>query len=56
MNNTIKVKIESTKNGYSAYSDDVPGCISFGENFEEIKRNMKEAIEAHLELLEYLFF
>jgi len=41
--------IEKTKTGYSAYSPDVPGCIATGEAKDEIERNIKEAIEFHLE-------
>ncbi|MFW5883491.1 MAG: type II toxin-antitoxin system HicB family antitoxin [Verrucomicrobiota bacterium] len=41
--------IEKTSTGYSAYSPDLPGCVSTGATREEIERNMKEAIEFHLE-------
>lgn len=41
--------IEKTKIGYSAYAPDVPGCIATGETKDEIERNIKEAIEFHLE-------
>jgi predicted RNase H-like HicB family nuclease len=41
--------IEPTSTGYSAYSPDLPGCVSTGENREEVERNMKEAIEFHLD-------
>lgn len=41
--------IEETKTGYSAYSPDVPGCIATGETKDEVERNIKEAIEFHLE-------
>jgi predicted RNase H-like HicB family nuclease len=41
--------IESTETGFSAYSPDVPGCVSTGATREEIERNMREAIELHLE-------
>lgn len=41
--------IEKTSTGYSAYSPDVPGCIATGETKEEVERNIKEAIELHLE-------
>jgi len=41
--------IEETSTGYSAYSPDVPGCIATGETKDEIERNIKEAIEFHLE-------
>jgi len=41
--------IEKTSTGYSAYSPDVPGCIATGETKDEVERNIKEAIEFHLE-------
>lgn len=51
---TIIVKLEKTETGFSSYSDDVPGCISVGDTLDEIKINMAEAIQFHLEsLLEY---
>lgn len=41
--------IEKTKTGYSAYSPDLPGCVSTGKTIEETEKNMKEAIEFHIE-------
>lgn len=41
--------IEPTSTGYSAYSPDLPGCVSTGATQEEVERNMHEAIEFHLE-------
>ncbi len=43
------VVIEKTGTGYSAYSPDLPGCISAGASREEIEKNMEEAIEFHLD-------
>lgn len=43
------VVIEPTDTGFSAYSPDLPGCISTGATREEVERNMQEAIELHLE-------
>lgn len=43
------VVIEKTKTGYSAYSPDLPGCISTGETREEVEQNMREAVEFHLD-------
>jgi predicted RNase H-like HicB family nuclease len=43
------VVIEKTETGYSAYSPDLPGCISTGSTRDEIERNMQEAIDFHLE-------
>jgi len=33
----------------SAYVPDLPGCITTGQTVEEIERNIREAIELHLE-------
>ncbi|HEY9826879.1 MAG TPA: type II toxin-antitoxin system HicB family antitoxin [Stenomitos sp.] len=41
--------IEKTGTGYSAYSPDLPGCISTGLTYEEVEKNMREAIEFHLD-------
>ena len=41
--------IEKTDTGYSAYSPDLPGCVSTGVTREETEANMKEAIAFHLE-------
>lgn len=45
---------ERTPNNYSAYSPDLPGCMSTGKTWEEIQENIREAITSHLEsLMEY---
>ena len=41
--------VEETATGYSAYSPDVGGCVSTGRTRDEVERNMREAIEFHLE-------
>jgi len=41
--------IEETGTGYSAYSPDVPGCVSTGRTRQEAEQSMREAIEFHLE-------
>jgi predicted RNase H-like HicB family nuclease len=43
------IVIEPTTTGFSAYSPDLPGCVSTGATREEVERNMQEAIELHLE-------
>lgn len=42
------IVIEKTKNNYSAYSPDLPGCVATGSTREEVEQNMYEAIEMHL--------
>jgi len=41
--------IEDTATGFSAYSPDLPGCVATGATREEIKREMHDAIEFHIE-------
>ena len=41
--------VEKTDTGYSAYSPDINGCIATGATKDEVEKNMKEAIEFHLE-------
>jgi predicted RNase H-like HicB family nuclease len=43
------VVVEKGPNNYSAYVPDLPGCISTGKTLEEIKANIREAVELHLE-------
>jgi predicted RNase H-like HicB family nuclease len=43
------VVIEPTATGFSAYSPDLPGCVSTGATHEEVEANMREAIEFHLD-------
>ena len=37
---------------WGAYVPDLPGCITTGETFEEARRNIREAIELHVEGLQ----
>lgn len=43
------VVVEHTVRGYSAYSPDLPGCISTGATRSAVEANMREAIEFHIE-------
>lgn len=43
------VIIEKALGNYSAYVPDLPGCVSTGDTREEIERNIREAIEVHLD-------
>jgi predicted RNase H-like HicB family nuclease len=43
------VVIEKAEANYSAFSPDLPGCITVGDTIEETIHNMKEAIELYLE-------
>lgn len=46
------VVVERTQTGYSAYSPDLPGCVSTGRTREEVEANMREALEFHIEGLQ----
>ena len=43
------VVIEKGARNYSAYVPDLPGCVSVGDTPDEIKAEIREAIEFHLE-------
>jgi predicted RNase H-like HicB family nuclease len=43
------VVIEKTATGFSAYSPDLLGCVTTGATREDVERNMKAAIDLHLE-------
>jgi predicted RNase H-like HicB family nuclease len=41
--------VEQTRTGFSAYSPDLPGCVSTGRTREDVEQNMREAIAFHLD-------
>ncbi|MFT5395235.1 MAG: putative RNase H-like HicB family nuclease [Gammaproteobacteria bacterium] len=41
--------IEKSETGYSAYSPDLPGCVSTGSTHEDTEQNMREAISFHID-------
>ena len=43
------IVIEAAGNNFSAYVPDLPGCIATGATIEETERQIREAIEFHLE-------
>lgn len=45
---TVKVVIEKTRIGFSAYVPQLAGCISTGSSVEMAKNRITDAIEAHL--------
>ena len=47
----IVVEKEPENGGYSAYSPTMPGCFSNGKSIEEAKRNIREAVQQHIESL-----
>lgn len=47
--NQINVILEKTNTGYSAYSSDVPGCVSTGDTMDRVKEQFSEALKFHRE-------
>jgi predicted RNase H-like HicB family nuclease len=47
----IVIEKEAEDEGYYAYSPTLPGCFSNGKTIEEARRNIREAIELHVESL-----
>lgn len=43
------IVIEKSETGYSAYSPDLPGCVSTGDTLENTEQNMREAIAFHID-------
>ena len=45
------IVIEQAEGNFSAYVPDLPGCITTGRTLEETDRNIREAIQGHLQTL-----
>jgi len=43
------IVIENAGPNYSAYVPDLQGCVATGATLEEVEREIREAIEFHLE-------
>jgi len=43
------IVVEKAANNYSAYVPDLPGCIATGDTIEETEREIRVAIEFHIE-------
>jgi predicted RNase H-like HicB family nuclease len=43
------IVIENAGSNYSAYVPDLPGCVATGGTPEEVEREIREAIEFHIE-------
>jgi len=43
------IVVENAGSNYSAYAPDLPGCAATGATVEEAQREIREAIEFHLE-------
>jgi predicted RNase H-like HicB family nuclease len=45
------VVIERSPNNYGAWVPDLDGCVSTGKTLEEVKENIAEAIQMHIEVM-----
>lgn len=43
------IVVEKAENNYSAYVPDLPGCVATGHTVEETEREIRGAIELHIE-------
>ncbi|ANE53933.1 type II toxin-antitoxin system HicB family antitoxin [Methylomonas sp. DH-1] len=43
------VVVEKVEQNYSAYVPDLPGCIATGQSVEEVEREIRFAIEFHIQ-------
>ena len=43
------VVIEKARSNFSAYVPDLPGCVATGNTIEEVEKEIREAIEFHIE-------
>jgi len=43
------VVIEKAKSNFSAFVPDLPGCVATGSTMDEVGRQIREAIEFHIE-------
>ena len=43
------IVIEKAEGNYGAYVPDLPGCVAIGDTIEETRREIREAIEFHIE-------
>lgn len=51
MNVRYAVIFERAQNNWAAYVADLPGCITTGKTLEETERNIRQAIEGHLQTM-----
>ena len=43
------IVVEKSANNYSAYVPDLPGCVATGHTVEEAEREIRDAIEFHIQ-------
>ena len=51
MSYKVSIVIEKDEDGYYAYCPELEGCQSQGDSFEQVMKNIKEAIELYLETI-----
>ena len=51
MKQKFLVVYEHGKRNYSGFAPDIPGCISTAKTLPEMHRQMREALDAHLEFM-----
>ncbi len=51
MSRRYAVIFEKGQGNWAAYVPDLPGCITTGKTLEETERNIREAIQGHLQTL-----
>lgn len=45
----LSVVVEKDKDGYFAFCPEFQGCYTQGETYEEVLKNIKDAIKLHIE-------
>jgi predicted RNase H-like HicB family nuclease len=51
MSQKYAVVFEQAESNWAAYVPDLPGCITTGKTLQETERNIREAIQGHLQTL-----
>lgn len=49
MKKSVKIIVEKASEGFTAYVPELPGCITFGNSLDEVKENIREAIDFQIE-------
>jgi predicted RNase H-like HicB family nuclease len=51
MSQRYAVIFDQAESNWAAYVPDLPGCITTGKTFEETERNIREAMQGHIQTL-----
>lgn len=46
---TFRVIIQKDTSGFHGFVPSLPGCHTYGENIEEVRKNIKEAVKGWIE-------